>query len=614
MKVIKIIFVCLFVLFILLGIGVVVAVKTFNIDQYRERIAQAATDQLGRKVGIGKLAMSVSLTRGIRLHVNRLMVEDRTLSPQGIQATVEGIELQLSIDRLLKKREVAFSKIQILRPEVKVDLARLLADGDAKGPGEGEQPSMAEPVQGSTGRAAVPANLAVIIDDFSIQDGRVEILPDGKTLAVPVVLDQIVAGVKGFSLTDPSLFSLTCRALGVPRAIDIQGEMRVDAVNQQLSLKEVTVGVDLSKFSWADIVAVVPAAAEVRELKGQLSVRLNQALITAQGVPELDLKGSWTNGEVALKSLPQKISGIEVLAEYNQPHLQNVRAGCQYAGGTIAATGNVRDVVSAQRYDAVIELRGVRLQDLGLPSQGEMSVAGGIDGTVSLRGEGLSPEKILAALTADGGIQVSEMRLQNFNVLRSILSQMSMIPGLADQVQTALPARYSEVLERNDTLFQGVAVTLGMRDGTVSIPSTEIGSDVFVLNAAMSVTLEQVLAFQGKVRLPADISRAVLGSVPQLKALVNAQGEIVIPLAGYSGPAASFRPMPDLAALTKVILIDQGKDQLKDALKGIFGQKPSSVGGEGEAPASSSEEGVPQPETRPVEEQVVDKIFGTIFQ
>ena len=68
MKIIKFIFIFLIIVFILIIIGGIIFVKTFDANRYKPEIIRAAKTALARDVDFTELDLAASLADGIRSH------------------------------------------------------------------------------------------------------------------------------------------------------------------------------------------------------------------------------------------------------------------------------------------------------------------------------------------------------------------------------------------------------------------------------------------------------------------------------------------------------------------------------------------------------------------
>ncbi|HRZ39574.1 MAG TPA: AsmA family protein, partial [Candidatus Omnitrophota bacterium] len=578
MKIVKIVFIVLLVIVLLGALGAFIFVKTFDLNRYKDQIVRQMSAQIGREVAVGHLDLSFSFTKGVALLVKDLSVKDSVEAPSGVWATVENIELKVLLKEYLSEKKIVFSSIRLVTPTVGIDLGQVLSadgekpssDGPADGPASVSQGAGAEKTEDKE-----PFDLStfqLLIQSFEIVDGRIQVKSDGEILARDVLIDHFDFKIANFSIQEPFDFSLRCAALGSRNALDVNGHVRLDLQQMQARLDDVVLKSNISDLSWDDIRATFPqaSASGVTAIGGELAVTVNQMIVSGQGVPILTVMADLINGSVAMASLKKEITNIELHSEYSNNNLEIFRSSLNIGQGRVDIAGKVNDLLASQKFDFDLNFKDIQLADLVPDVHPQIHPVALLNGKTKIQGSGFDPEQMLKTLQGQLQFDITEAKLPGFNLLKFVLGQISPIPGLDTMVRSSLPEKYTSQFDREETIFQNIALESKVSDGALSIPQLRIGSELFELLSSVKVGFDQSLVFEGNVMIPKELSAELVADIPQLDSLKNEAGAISIPLQRYQGAAQKFMPMPDLVKIGQKFLVEQGKKELNKILGSVL--------------------------------------------
>ncbi len=620
MKIVKIVFMVFLVIVLLAVLGAFIFIKTFDLNRYKDQITQQMSAQIGREVEVGHLDLSFSFTKGVALLVKDLSVKDSIKDPSGVWATVENVELKVLFKEYLSDKKIVFSSIRLVTPTVGIDLGQVLSAGE-------KTSSLDDPSSVSQGAGTEktednePFDLStfqLLIQSFEIADGRIQVKSDGKLLARDVLIDHFDFKISDFSIQEPFDFSLRCAALGSRNALDVNGHVRLDLQQMQARLDDVVLKSNISDLSWDDIRETFPqaSASGVTAIGGELTVTVNQMIVSGQGVPILTIMADLINGNVAMASLKKEITNIELHSEYSNNNLEIFRSSLSIDQGKVDIAGKVNDLLASQKFDFDLNFKDIQLADLVPDVHPQIHPVALLNGKTKIQGAGFDPEQMLKTLQGQIQFDITEAKLPGFNLLKFVLGQISPIPGLDTMVRSSLPERYISQFDREETVFQNIALESKVSDGALSIPQLRIGSELFELLSSVKVGFDQSLVFEGSVMIPPELSAELASDIPQLDSLKNETGAISIPLQRYQGAAQKFMPMPDLVKIGQKFLVEQGKKELNKILGSVLkapeGQAPEATSPQGQEPSVPPQE--TGAETKSPQEDIVDTIFDSIFK
>lgn len=578
MKLVKIILVVCVVLFIVLVVGLGVFLRTFKLDRYRPQITAELQKAIGRPVSLGPLAITFSLGQGLSFQADGLSIKDDPATGDRNFFSLKQARLDIDLGQFLTRREVVVTRIDLLTPEIfLVKSAAGVLNIPVPPAGTGSQTGPSPAVQAnatvSSGAPALPFSLS--ISTLKISDGVVRFL-DEAVMTKELMVDHVNLTLQHFSLEGQTSFELSAAiAQSVPNVF-CDGKFAIDLKKSQVTITDLSFQTDLSKFSLEKLAAELPPQVDlssITRLEGQAKISGPQIVIGAGGLSEAAFQGELTGGYVQLKSLAVPVQGITLKFKGSQDNVDISQIQGKIGSGTFTGQAAVTDYRQKPSYTFQLKTDGVQIGEVYSPPSKDVTVQGGV--SVGLSGKGRIPETgdPLSALTVDGDYQVSQLTLQKINLLRTVLDQISLIPGLYSKVYDSLDEAQKAKLEQDYTVFENCLGKLAVQDGKMSFDSIKIMSDAAGVNAKATIDSKLNLSYQGEVLIPKVLATVIVQKVPELAGLVNASGDIAIPLRPFSGPVTSFSVMPDLKIVTERVAVTEGRQQLNQLIDKAFGVK-----------------------------------------
>jgi len=254
------------------------------------------------------------------------------------------------------------------------------------------------------------------------------------------------------------------------------------------------------------------------------------------------------------------------------------KASLSIGQGVINATGVIDDYLSGQEYSFEADAENLAIQSLIAQDKSPVKIEGIASGKIKLKGRGFSPQALKSTLSGEGDISVTQAKLKNINVLRTVLDKISMIPVLAQKVERGLPERYKQKLEDKDTTLSDIKLPVILLNGQLAVNNAVMGSDEFIFAGSGQISFDTTYTVEGSFLIPQELSASMVTQVPELQYLLNTDNQIYIPLK-VSGRAGQPNFIVDSGYITKQLLINQAKQQLLKALDKATGSKEQSSDG-----------------------------------
>jgi hypothetical protein len=549
MKIFKIILI-IFVVLVLIGvIGVFAFLKTFDINRFKPQIISNASAALGRAVDFKDIALELSLREGIHLTLKQLTIRDDAGFQSGDFLTVENISLGVGIMPLLIKRQILVSSIHIHSPQCIVIRQK---DGQINVQNLGKPVSLKKDyvvppeTRDFQGQKAIPVSQAALsvlfisAETIAVKNGKVTYIDRSFEPELVLDISQVRLKIEHFSLAEPFTFTLQAAYLSDRPNILVKGNAAVDMETQSIKLKNATVATDLSSLSLSRL-------AMLKEIE------LSEFQITESNI---------------------RIGGLSL----------------GLGKGRLTAQGELDDYTGAQNFNFDVNMQDLDLSQLLNQKEQPVKLKGFLVGKFKAEGQGLSPGSLRDSLFGEGALEIKKGRLTDINVLKIVLSKISMIPNLVTKIEANLPERYKEKLTQKDTILTKVKTDLVVGNGLALLKQVEIEADGFLFSGEGEVDFNQRFSLDGSFFIPEDLAASMVENVPELEFLLDERGEIRIPLQ-VSGKIPDIKFAVDLEYIGKKLVKKKASEELGKVLDKLFEKKE-----------------------KPAEQELIENILDTIFK
>ncbi|MBU4346897.1 MAG: AsmA-like C-terminal region-containing protein, partial [Candidatus Omnitrophica bacterium] len=512
----------------------------------------------------------------------------------------KGISLGVDVLGYIFHKKVSISGILIDSPNV-----QLIRQKD----GTLNVQSLAKPTAPGAGKAAAPLAIpALLISSLKAERGALAYIDRSFAPALSLDISDLSFSVSKISLTDSFPFVLEGAVLSAKKNIWLEGKAQVDLKANTVTISELKGATDLSDILLEKIPVSFPMAKDAplpTSLKGKLGVVVNKLTVGPQGLLALRADALLANGGLEFKELasPVKDIGMNVKITENKISFDKVSAAIGW--GLIKGSAAIDDYLSRQDFSISAEAHNLKIEELINQDKSQVKAEGLASGKIRLKGAGFNPQALASTLSGDAEISITQAKLKNINVLRTMLDKISVIPGLAQKVADGLPERYKQKLAEKDTFLSDIKLPLTIENSRLIIQETTLGADEFLFKGRGQAGFEGAYALEGSFLIPQELSAAMVAQVSQLQYLLNDDKQIYIPLK-ISGRALAFKFIVDAEYLTRKLLVDQAKQQLFKVIDKAIGTKKADTAGED---TTGDTTGQDAPSTEEIIGSILDKIF-----
>lgn|GEM_PF-1005973 len=614
MKIFKIVLISFFALIFLLIVALFIFIKTFDVNRFKPQILAQAKAALGRDIDFKNAALSISLTKGLVLKVNELSIAEDPAFREGDFLKVRDVVLSVDVLRYISKKNVLIPQISVDAPTAIIIRQK---DGSLNvlslGPKAPKKEKKEEEGAQEKIASQAPVLPPLLISSLVLNQGQVTYLDRSFEPELKCEISDVSVKVDNISLTEPFPFVAEGIILSTKKNVKIEGKVFFDMKTGLCTVTELKGATDLSNLLLEKIPVVFPNVKNVglpTQLKGMAQVKIEKLTAGPAGLSELKGEVSLKDGFAEFKELASLVKDVQLNVKMTQSEIFLENASLHLASGTIDASGTIKDYLKDQNFSISINAENLKIQELLKQGKAPVEIEGDASARMKIAGQGLDP-KALSSLTGEGKIFIKKGKLKNINVLKIVLDKISVIPKLSEKIEASLSEKYRQKLAQADTALLDIELPVTIDQGVMVAPEAVFGSDEFLFKGRVEAGFDGAFSCEGSFLIVEEFSSAFVAGVPELKYLLNENGEIYIPLK-ISGSAGEMNFVVDAEYIGKKLLVNQAKTQLIRVIDKAIGVK----GADAQTTAQPSEASSSQAsqESRSPAAEIVGSLLGSILK
>ena len=326
----------------------------------------------------------------------------------------------------------------------------------------------------------------------------------------------------------------------------VKGILGPPFLGQKAHLEKITAecglaDLDLEKLS--RVYVWVQAARLEGNLGGRLEAECQRMDTDEEAQKNMKATIHVRQGAVKMNALPSPFEKIQMEVLWAGDDLHIEKSTAEFARGTVELSGDLRDFRREGEDDLKLSLRDLSLDTLS--SAGPWRAAGHVSLDVLARAQGgLNWPIIARSASGQGRFVMKDGALLDFNLFRTVVQKLSVIPGVENALENSLPDFYKTKLWERNTVFKPIEASFLLKDGIVFFDHWTLSTDLVSLTLTGQAGLDNSVRAQGLIRLDGNLSLHMVAAVPQLQLLANAEGELEIPVT-VQGQIPHLSLMPD---------------------------------------------------------------------
>lgn len=581
MKFLKIFLITLFVLIILLVAGIFIVIKTYDVDQYKGRVADQLSELLNRKVTLAHLGLQFLWDQGLQLYVEDVEIANEATVATTPCLTVAKVYVDIDVWTLLRQRQLVMEHILFDTPKLYVVRS---VDGHLNLPLMEEKSSKRNKeiqVQSTQKVATLKAlsketkamtskvNLELSIGRITLRQGEIYIKDHSVTPSRSIEVTSLNIEVQDFSLKDAFTFDGRFALWHDTPNVYLQGSAQLASSQTPMMLMPSNVNINLEGIPLVAVMSTIGIAAEALKdgvFEGAVTLALDQLALNDKGLEDIKLVATFNGVGLNTQGFIVPLQHIDAGFTLTGDEARITDFVWPVASGMIQAQAHGRDLWTAPAFTSKGLLKKIQIREL-IPSDTlSFVVEGTLEGSFEASGKGATSEDLMMSLTGQTDMHLTEGRLVDVNILDVVLSRLQMIPQLKQKLNEHLSDKYKKMLTQADTPLARVDVKVGVANQLITLTEAILEAEGFFFLANGQMNNQQEVILESSILLEKDLSTDMVKSVGALGGLLDAKRRVGIPMRTYRGPLAQMRIYPDVEDIGKNLLRDYGKQELKKVL------------------------------------------------
>ncbi|MBL8013563.1 MAG: AsmA family protein, partial [Candidatus Omnitrophica bacterium] len=542
-------------------IGLIILVKTIDLNRYLPQIVQMISQAVKRDVSVGKLTLNFSLKQGVFVDVAQVSLSDDALFSKTPFISIDHVHIGVSVLPLIIKRQIEI---------ISIDIQSLQITLIKNEQGSFNYESML-PKKSATPPAPTefkPGNLPkLLVNSFTITDARVGYKDLSQASSMNVSVGDIDARVVGFSLQEPFKLALDAAVFSSNQDLHLDASGRIDVQLQQARFDDVHFNFDLSRLDTHRLSQEIPATVSLglgKDLAGSVQAVISQMVVGVKGLLVLSLDGKLEGVQIPLKMLSVPISGLGAKVDMTESRVRISDFTFNLSSGKISGQFNVNDYLTAQNFELDLAVNQLLVEDVINQEKSPARMKGTLSGSAHLKGRGFSGEAANQIL-GQAQVGLSDGQLVNINIVKSILQKIPLLSSIEKVAGSQLSQGAEQLLGSNSTKIGSAQIKSRIENANIILDDVQVNSDDFLLAAHGNVDFNQTVQMTAKLSLSQDASASLIKSAGDMKALMDENKQIQFPV-NISGKIPNLNYVPDMAYISKLLLVNKGGNELKKVL------------------------------------------------
>ncbi len=533
---------------------------------------------------------SLSFAHGVALELQDLVVKPENADEKTQPLTIEEARVSLDLAPLLR-RKFEIGSIELVHPKLFLHISR---QGEIEMPGfEGDKFKNVS----ASRNASQFLPMALLIQDVQLAEAEIQIQNSMQSPPEELSLAHLNLKMEHLVLGKPFHFFITGSLDSKNKNFAASGEMDFPRPGKDFHVRNLDFESDLNQLDtkrlWDFFAVPIPWPFQ-KNPGGTLKIQADKIIWDEQGVKDLSLDLGLTKSELAFQTIPEALRELTLKIHVSNTAVEFPVCDFKIADGQVSGAGRISSWQKNPAYDFQIKLADFSLESLQPPSPGEPSLAGKINLTLQGASKGQDSETFLSNLNGQGQIDWIEGRLENINILREVLSKISLIPGIVERLNRDLTPESKEKMNRTDTLFEPLHADFTIQNGTWTFPNALLATDAFQLSGSFQADGKGNVDASTLIRLDPDFTQIMTHSINELSGLTTSKGELELPIK-ITGQIPNLNFFPDLGYIGSKLATSKVSDLLNNFLgpKRSAQTEPSAAATEPSTPEASNPEPAP---------------------
>lgn len=580
MKLLKMILGFVLLIIVLGAVFIVILIRSVDVNWVKSYLIKELSSNLNRSVQIQSIRVDFNLKEKFSLFLNGLQIADDPSFSSDPFLKMDRVQLDVALLSLITQRQFVLNQIVIQSPQLAIQRN---SDGQWNFQNIGRKP---EPKAKSEqpGKETLTSREDKS-DESSLKFYRIKIRSIELKNGVMTFTDNsfpepwqekvsLDLQVFDFSLDRP--FKFNCQLSPEPNAdpLAFNGTVQMNLKNRQVRFDDIQLNVNFAKLplmkwlsSWPEFLNQIKWQ---EGFQGKVSLLINQLIVGEDGLKLLSAEGKLREGRISLTALPQPLTDMEGEFQVSENDVILRQMHLYFGEGGLQAEGHVDNYSKDPMWSFEVKLENLNISDLLVQEAWPVKVSGKLTAHLNGEAEGISLEALRSSLKVEGEADLKEGKFAEVNLIKILFGRLAQIPYIALNLEQQIPPEYRDILAKEETPIESMHLNLKIKDETIQLNPVKLVIPDLDLQGQARCDFQQKCFVQASVLFSRTLSDHMRRSAPEWEALINAQGQIYIPLSAYQGKLSEIKIYPDLAYLSKRFIVHRGREELRGVLEQVL--------------------------------------------
>ena len=569
MKFLKKVCLGIFILLILIVISVIIALKTIDINQYKDKITQYASNQIGREIQVENISYNISFKKGLLIILQDFRVGN-------IEETVdyavisEAVALNVDLLSFLLSREINVNKVKIKKATFKFVTKEDDAPVDIQHQGVIKDQSKIKnipTIEDVLGQGAINQLYDTQIKEINLYNCKLIIQNQVDGNAEIINVDDIDLNIRNIKINQPINLILKAAIFSENQNVNVKSDIII--TEDDYLLNDFRLDTNLGYLSLNRINEVFPLKQFIdisRKSSGMLNLRLKEVSIS-DTLQKINGKLVVTDGQIKLNQIHQVLDNIDLNVQFNEDEISIEEFFLYLFNGRLANKGEIKNYLASPQFNIQTTFEDLSLAEMLEQYKLPIEFQGRVFGQSSQKGSGQAVDQLIDSLRGNVNVRIEDGKIVDVNLLQLIMKKLEFIPGVTDILDKKLSRHNKERLELKDTHFEKLSFNVKINKNDIIVDELIAQTEEFTFDLTAQFDKKLFGKIQSRLIVSKPLSIDMVASVPELKYLQNKEESIEIQMNDYEGSILEYRPNPLNVDIPIQVIRGKVEDEARKAIR-----------------------------------------------